>query len=193
MSTKNAFEVERTNLNFANLVKEKFAFLHDIGFVEVESLPTMVLYRKGDIEVDVYHGRRSYEIGFGVTREGVRYSLSEFMRVTDPEFEKQYRYPTATTQYVLAKGLTKTAEFVKRYSMQALQGDPAFFTILKSQRKSWGEKYAFDVMAGQLRPKAHEAFRLGKYREAAELYKRIESCLSPVEIKKLTIAEERSR
>ena len=193
MSANSASEVERTDLNFANLVKERFAFLYDLSFAEVESLPTMVLYRKGDIEVDVYHSRRSYEIGFGITREGVRYSLGEFMRVIDPEFGKQYRCPAARTQDVLAEGLTKTAELVRRYSMRALQGDPAFFTILKSQRKSWIEKYAFDVMARQLRPKAHEAFRLGKYREAAELYKRIESCLSPTEIKKLATAEERSK
>jgi hypothetical protein len=193
MSTNSASGVERENLNFANLVKERFAFLRDLGFVDIESLPTILRYRKGDIEVDVYHGRRSYEIGFGITGQGVRYSMSEFIRAIDPEFAEQYRYPTATTQEILAEGLTKTAALVKRYCMQALQGDPAFFKMLEIQRKSWAEKYAFDVMAGQLRPKAHEAFRLGKYREAAELYKRIESCLSPAELKKLAIAEERSK
>ena len=193
MSTNNTAEAERISLNFANLAQETFAFLCDFGFVEVESLPTMVLYRKGGIEVDVYHGRRSYEIGFGITHDGVRYSLPEFIRVTDPEFEEQYRYPTATTQEALTQGLMKTAELVKHYGMQALQGVPAFFAILESQRKSWTEKYAFDVMARQVRPKANEAFRLGKYREAAEFYKRIESCLSPAEIKKLALAEERSR
>jgi len=155
--------VERTNLNFANLVKERFAFLSDLGFVEVESLSTIVLYRNGDIDVDVYHGRRSYEIGFGITCQGVQYSLSEFIGATDPEFAEQYRYPNATTQEVLADGLTKTAELAKRYCIKALQGAPAFFATLGSQRKLWAEKYAFDVMAGQLRPKAYEAFRLGKY------------------------------
>lgn len=192
MSTNGASGVERANLNFANLVKERFAFLSDLGFVEVESLPTLVFYRNGDIGVDVYHGRRSYEIGFGITRQGVRYSLSEFIRSTDPEFAEQYRYPTATAQEVLADGITKTAELAKRYCIKALQGDPAFFTTLGSQRKLWAEKYAFDVMAEQLRPKAHEAFRLGRYREAAELYRQIESVLSPAERKKLAIAEERS-
>ncbi|MCG3188108.1 MAG: hypothetical protein IOMNBAOH_02832 [Rhodocyclaceae bacterium] len=191
MSTHGASGVDRTNLNFANLVKERFAFLSDLGFVEVESLPTLVLYRNGDIDVDVYHGRRSYEIGFGITRQGVRYSLSEFIRSSDPEFAEQYRYPTATTQEVLVDGLTRTAELVKRYCIKALQGNPAFFSTLGSQRKLWAEKYAFDVMVGQLRPKAHEAFRLSKYREAAELYRKIESALSPAERKKLAIAEER--
>lgn len=192
MSTNDS-GVDRTNLNFSNLVKERFAFLSDLGFVEVESLPTLVLYRNGEIDVDVYHGRRSYEIGFGVTRQGVRYSFPEFIRLTDPEFEEQYRYPTATTQKVLADGLTKTAELVKQYCIKALRGDSAFFTMLESQRKLWIEKYAFDVTVRQVRPKAHEAFRLGKYREAAELYKQIEPALSPAERKKLVVAEERSK
>jgi hypothetical protein len=193
MITNNNLEAERKNLNFVNLVKNKFQFLVDLGFSEVESLPTMVLYRKCDVEVDVYHGRMSYEIGFGVKRNGVRYSLSELMRIPDPELSEKYRYPTATTQEVIAQGLTKTVELVKRYSMQALQDDSKFFLELESQRKSWAEKYAFQVTVGQLRPKAYEYFRLGKYREAAELYKRIESCLSPVEIKKLAFAEERTK
>jgi len=193
MSTNIAPEVERTNLNFSNLVKKRFAFLRDLGYVEVELLPTMMRYRKDDIEVDVYHGQRSYEIGFGITRDGIRYSLPELMRVTDPKFEEKYRYPTATTQEALDRGLTMTAELVKRYGMQALQAAQAFFAVLESQRKSWIEKYAFDVMANQLRPQANEAFRLGKYREAAELYKRIESCLSQTEVKKLALAEARSK
>ncbi len=193
MSANNAFEMERKNLNFANLVKERFSFLSDIGFVEVESLPTLVLYRNNGIDVDVCHGRQSYEIGFGISHQGIRYSLSEFIRIADPEFSKQYRDPTATTQEVLAEGLTKIAELAKRYCIKAIRGDLTFFSMLESQRKLWVEKYALDVMAEQLRPKADEAFRLGKYREAAELYKRIESCLSPAEIKKLTISEERSK
>ncbi len=193
MSTNDFSGVGRIGLNFANLVKERFAFLSDLGFVEVESLPTLVLYRNGDIDIDVYHGRQSYEIGFGITRAEVRYSLSEFIRVADPEFADQYRYPTATTQEVLADGLTKTMELVKRYCIKALQGDLAFFTSLGNQRKSWAEKYSVDVMARQLRPKAHEAFQLGKYREAAELYRKIESVLSSAERKKLVIAEERGK
>ena len=54
------------------------------------------------------------------------------------------------------------------------------------------EKYWLEMNARQLRPQAHEAFRLGKYREAVEHYRQIQSLLSPAELKKLAIAEERS-
>lgn len=193
MSTNLSSDVDRAHLNFSNLAKESLAFLLDLGFAVVESMPTIVLYQKGDIEVDVYHGRQSYEIGFGITYRGVRYSMSEFIRDENAELAEQYRYPTATTHEILAEGLAKTGELAKRYCTQALQGDPGVFALLESQRKSWAKRYEFEVMAEQLRPQAHEAFRLGKYREAAELYKRIGSCLSPAEIKKLAIAEDRSR
>jgi hypothetical protein len=57
---------DRTRLSVANAVSEKFSFLGEQGFSEVESLPTIVRYRKRDLEVHVYHGRRSFELGFEV-------------------------------------------------------------------------------------------------------------------------------
>ena len=185
-------EQERTALNFSTLAKERFDFLHDLGFVEIESSPTIVRYRKDSIEVDVYHGRQSYEISFGISHDGVRFSISEIIRAIDPETAKKYRNPAATTQDVLAKSLLKLEKLVKQYCKQALQGNQDVFEALNIQRKTWAKKYALEVLAGQLRPRADEAFRLGRYHEAAELYKRIRPLLSPAEIKKLTIAEKRS-
>ena len=193
MNMNDASGVDRINLKFVKIVNKKFAFLCDLGFVEVESLPTFVLYRNGDIDVDVYHGRQSYEIGFGITHHGVRYSLSELIRFSEPEFAEKYRYPTAMTQEALADGLTKVTELAKRHCIKALQGEQEFFTALDRQRKLWAEKYAFSVMVEQLRPKAHEAFRLGKYQEAAELYRKIEFALSPADRKKLAFAEDRRK
>ena len=185
-------EQERTALNFSTLAKERFNFLHDLGFVEIESLPTIVRYRKDSIEVDVYHGRQSYEISFGVSHDGVRFSISEFIRAIDPEAAEKYRNPVATTQDVLAKSLLKLEKLVKQYCKQALQGNQEVFKALNIQRKTWAKKYELEVLAGQLRPRADEAFRLGRYQEAAELYERIRPLLSLAEIKKLSIAEERS-
>jgi len=74
---------DRCNLYFARKVKEAFLFLTDEGFMEVEALPTLVRYRKDYVEVDVYHGRQSYEIGGGVTLSGSRYAMSEIVRATD--------------------------------------------------------------------------------------------------------------
>lgn len=63
----------RTRLNFANAASENFAFLREQGFAVVEYLPTLVRYRKGEIEVGLYHGRGSFEVGFEIVRAGERY------------------------------------------------------------------------------------------------------------------------
>ncbi len=183
---------ERTRLNFADAVRKRFAFLSDHGFTETESLPTIVRYRKGNLEVDVYHGRQSFEVGFGIARQGTRYSLSELIRATDPAAAEQYRNETAKTPNGIAEALVHLQESVKRYGERALQGDAEYFSALETQRKSWAEGYALDVLEGQVRPKAEAAFRDGDYRQAAELYEKIRARLSAVELKKLALARERS-
>ncbi|MGB9154635.1 MAG: hypothetical protein WCD70_16295 [Alphaproteobacteria bacterium] len=185
---------ERTRLNFADAVARRFsAFLTDFGFLLIESSPTIVRYRKNDLEIDVYHGRSSYELGFGVTRNGVRYSLGELIRATDPKAAEQYKNYAATAQSALNEGLDILAKEVQLYAANALRDDPKFFVTLESQRHLWAEKYALEVLERQLKPKAEEAFRQGRYREAYELYERIKSRLTPTELKKLNIAKVRAR
>ncbi|HSD22470.1 MAG TPA: hypothetical protein VLC54_20640 [Anaeromyxobacter sp.] len=179
-------------LNFADAATRSFAFLSDLGFGEVESLPTIVRYRNGDLEVAIYHGRQSFEIGFEVVRSGARYTISELIRAADPEAAERYRNYAATTPQGIAEGLSRLEGLVKRYGERALRGDPAFFATLDEQRRSWAEGYELDVLAGQLRPKADAAFRGGDYRQAADLYERIRPRLSAAELKKLALAKERA-
>jgi hypothetical protein len=182
---------ERMRLSFASAVTEMFAFLEYLEFSVVEASPTLVRYRKGDLEVNVYHGRQSYELGFEIVRHGARYSLSEILAVTDSEAATRYRNTAATTKEVLNRGVARLAGLARRHAKQALEGDHEFFETLKKRRESWKERYALEVLEGQLRPQADEAFRQGDYRKAAELYEQIRSRLSPVELKKLALAKER--
>lgn len=182
---------DRSNLHFASKVKEAFLFLTDEGFMEEKALPTLVRYRKDNVEVDVYHGRQSYEIGGGVTLSGSRYAMSEIVRATDPEAAKNYRNAVATTVEGVAAGIKELSVLMQRYGAAALRGEPQFFSLLEKQRKQWAEEYALDVLASQLRPQAEDAFRRGDYSKAAELYSRIRKRLSPAETKKFSLAEKR--
>ena len=184
---------DRVHLNFAKEARKAFVFLGDLGFSEIEALPTLVRYRKGCVEVDVYHGRQSYEIGVGVTAFGSRYAISEIIRHIDPEAEKYFRYPATTTPEGVVTGLSELSSLMKRYGRSALDGDSELFSALERKRKLWSEEYALDVLVDQLRPQADEAFRQRDYAKSAELYSRIRERLSPAEIKKLGIAEERSK
>lgn len=183
---------ERMWLNFVDAVRKRFAFLGEYGFTETESLPTLVRYRKGDLEIDVYHGRQSFEIGFGIAHQGIRYSLSELIRADDPAVAEHSRNEAARTPNSIDEALARLQELVKRYGERALQGDVEYFSALDAQGKLWSEEYSLDVLARQVRPKADTAFREGDYRRAAELYEKIRARLSAVELKKLAFARERA-
>ena len=184
---------EQLLLNFVGAVRRGFVFLVDSGFTEVESSPSLVRFRKGDVDAAVYFDRVSYELGFVVSHEGVNCSLGQMIRVVEPEAGKNYRDFAATTQDALTEGIGRLEELTKLYGQRALQGDPEFFADFEIKRKSWVHEYALEVLEGQLRPKADEAFRRGDYRDAAELYERIRPRLNAAELKKLAIATERDR
>jgi hypothetical protein len=182
---------DRSALHFARKVRGAFGFLADAGFAEVEASPTLVRYQKGDVEIDIYHGRQSFEIGGGVSFSGTRYAMSEIIRAVDPEVAKGYRNAVATSPEGIAAGLEELAALMQRYGPGALSGEQQFVSALEQQRKQWAEGYALEVLAAQLRPQAEDAFRRGDYAQAAELYGRIRECLSPAEAKKLSLAQER--
>jgi hypothetical protein len=192
MSANSEIGPERTRLNFANAASKSFSFLGDRGFAVVESLPTLVRFRKDELEARVYHGRRSFEVGFEIVRDGDRYSISELIRAADRDEGDRYRNYTATTPEGIAEALARLKELVGRYGERALRGDPEFFATLRNLRQEWMENYSLDVLAGQLRPKADAAFRSGDYRQAAELYEKIRPRLSASELKKLALAKQRA-
>ncbi len=186
-------ERDRSHLHFDVVARERFAFLNEIGFSEIEALPTLMRYRKDGVEVDVYHGRRSYEIGAGISYLGTRYEVAEIIRGVDPEAAKGYRAGLTSTAEGVAARLEQLSSLMQRYGVAALKGDAHFFSMLAEKRKTWVADYWLDGLAQQLRPQADEAFHRGDYSKAAELYARIRDRLSPTEIMKLAFAEKRAR
>ncbi|TXL02386.1 hypothetical protein BMR08_18425 [Methylococcaceae bacterium CS2] len=184
---------DRSHFNLEKKVREAFVFLSNLGFSEIESLPTLVRYQNGGIEVDIYHGRQSYEIGAGISVFGARYSISEIIQASDPEMFKQFRYAMTTTPEGVTSALEELSLLMNRYANTALEGDQKFIMVLEKQRKQWSEDYALDVLAKQLRPKASEAFRQKDYSTATDLYSRIRKCLSTAELKKLDFSIKHSK
>jgi hypothetical protein len=183
--------LDRPQFHFAPRVQSTFKFLEYYGFTQVEASGTLVLYRRRDVDIDVYHGRQSYEIGAGVAVSGTRYAMSEIMRVADPGATRTYRSKVATTPDEVAASLEELGASMRRYATPLLQDDRQFLSRLASQRQHWADDYALEVLASQVRPQAEEAFRRGDYPRAAELYGRIRDCLTPAELKKLHLAEKK--
>ena len=184
--------MERARLGFSDVVRRKFAFLTDYGFSETEALPRVVCYRRCDLELDVYYGRRSYEIGIDIGHGDERFSMGALIRATDPIAAQKYRDWAATSSEALVSGVERLAELVHRYGERALRDEPEFFADLRKQQESWAEAYSLDVLAEQVRPKAEAAFREGRYRDAAELYEGISARLNVVEQAKFVAARKRS-
>jgi hypothetical protein len=193
MSVDSEIGPERTRLGFADAVTEAFAFLGDLGFAVAESQPTLVRYRKGDLEAWLYHGRQSFEVGFEIVRDGESYSLSELIRAVDRAAGEGYRNWMVARPEGIAKALARLKDLVRRYGESALRGDPQVFETLTKLRQEWSENYALDVRASQLRPKADAAFRSRNYREAVALYEEIQPRLSPTELEKLALAKRRAQ
>jgi hypothetical protein len=110
MSISDTVGPERTSLNFADLVARRFTFLRDRGFAETEALPTIVRYRRGDLELSIYHGRRSFEAGFQIGHTDESYAMSKIIRATDPEAADRYRNAVAKTVPELATAVDRLAE-----------------------------------------------------------------------------------
>jgi hypothetical protein len=182
---------DRQRLNFAHHVERKFRFLTESGFVPFEMLPTIVTYKKGDVSVKVFHGRRSFEMGIEVCFGADSYSLSEIIRSVDIEEWDRFRNPTARTNAEVASGLDRLIDVFNRYGLPALRGGAIYFADLKEKRKAGLKAYALEVRADQIRLKASAAFREGRYADAVALYENIASVLSNVEKKRLAIARKR--
>jgi hypothetical protein len=184
--------LERAKLGFREEALQAFSFLKNMGFVEVSSSPTIVKYERVDLEVNVYHGRQSYEVEFEIFHAGKRYSLSELIRLAAPAEGELYRNSVATTAIAVRDGINRVRELVRQYAMTSLQGDPETFHALDRQRNEWAEALALKTLVTSLKPKAEEAFRRGHYAQAAEIYDRIRAGLSPVEVRKADLARERA-
>ena len=185
--------VDRAQFNFVASVRQAFGFLESLGFKELETTPTLVLYGIEDVEVDVYHGRGSYEIGAGVRCAETRFDLSSIMTAVSPEIARGYRRTIATSPESVRKAVEDLSVLFKQHCADALRAEPRFLELMTKKRQEWAEAYALEVLAGTVRPEAEEYFRAGDYAKAAGLYAQILERLSPAEKKKLALARKRSK
>ena len=173
---------------FPELVRDRFVYLSEQGFVAEEVLPTDVRFRKDDVEITIYWDPRSFEIDLAIGKGPDRYSMSEILRATDPEAAGKYRSWSAGTPDSLVSGVTALASLFARYGKPAMAGGESYFSELKRKQREWSRAYSAEVLAARVRREADEAFRGGSYREAASLYQQFEAALTPSEKGRLEFA-----
>jgi hypothetical protein len=189
---QNSLEQRREQLNFLLWARERFVFLTDLGFSEIEATPTVLRFQKGEIEVDIYHGEKSFELGAGVSYMGTRYELIDMVRAQDIDAAKELGIWMTSTSDGIKVGVEKLATMMQQFGRAALDGNPNFFDSLALRRAIDVDEYWMEILARQIRPRADDAFRRGDYAEVVELFMRIESHLTKVEKQKLALARARS-
>jgi len=187
--------VDRKFLRFPEAVREYFSFLEaQWGYSCVRQEDTFVRYEKGDLYVDIYHGRVSFEIGVEVGRKslGESFALEAIVSLSDQGLARKYWPGGARTVQAVRKVVQAASEGLRLYGAAALAGDQSTFSRLEQLSEERVAAMVRDSIAVQVRPKAEAAFRRRDYKEAATLYFSIEDSLSPVERKKLEIAKKRA-
>lgn len=188
MSTERV--TERSVLRFAEEVKGCFSFLETHGFRRVHSEPTFVRFESPRANINIYHGRRSFEIGLEIESPTNIYSFSEILRVADRMQGEQYRnYATHTSQGV-AEGVGKLAQLFQRCVAAGIFEDKQLFARLDVQREELARSYALETQLQQARIKAEAAWHKKDYATVVETLKPLRAALTATEVSKLEFAEK---
>lgn len=191
MSTERV--TDRSLLRFAEEVKDHFSFLETLGFRCARSEVTFVRFESPWVSINVYHGRRSFEIGLEIESAlspTDAYSASEILRLVDPKQAEHYRnYATHTAQGV-AEGVRQLAELFQRCIAAGNLDDNQLFSRLKVQREELGKKYALETQLVQARRKAEAAWHTKDYAAVVKALKPLRAALTATELGKLEFAEK---
>jgi hypothetical protein len=184
---------DRSVLHFADEVKGRFSFLEILGFRHVRSEPTFVRFESPRANVNVYHGRRSFEIGLEIESAESptdAYSFSEILRLVDREQGEQYRYYATHTVKGVVEGVGKLAELFQRCISAGILDDKQLFERLKVQRKEIATKYALELELRQARRAAEIAWYKKDYAAVVEALRPLRAALTATEVGKLEFAEK---
>jgi hypothetical protein len=186
---------DRQRLRFAEAVQDNFSFLHAHGFRRVRSDPTFTRFESKRIYVNVYHGRQSFEIGLEVAPvEGgpdeACFSMSEIVRLTEPERAAEYRNYAAQTTKSVAEGVQELAARFHRYIDAGVLDDPRLFQRLKESRLAWSRDYAKEVDLTQARRNLAAAWHAKNYVKVVEVLEPFRADLTSAELKKLEYAKK---
>lgn len=184
---------DRSLLWFAEEVKTRFSFLETLGFRCVRSEVTFVRFESSRVSINVYHGRRSFEIGLEIESapsSTEAYSFSEVLRLVDRQQAEHYRnYATHTAQGV-AEGVRRLAGLFHRCVAAGILNDNQIFSRLKLQREELSRQYALETQLEQARRISEAAWRKKDYATVVKALKPLRAALKASEVRKLEFAEK---
>lgn len=186
--------VDRQSLHFAETVERNFAFLAAHGFRRVQNETTFVRFESRGLYVNVYHGRRSYEIELEIGRRGSRneisYSMSDIIRLVEPKKADEYQRYAAHIAKDVAKGVQRLASLFRRYVDAGVWDDGRIFERLQKSRNAAVHDYWKEMPLMQARRQLDAAWHAKNYAKVIELLEPLQSDLTRTELKKLKYAKK---
>jgi hypothetical protein len=191
--------VDRADLRFVEAVQAAFRFLvEDLGFrlVNLEP-PTFVRYESAATFLNVYHGRRSYEINVEIGRiadpVGRSYRLPDVLNALLGQDDRRQTYFQASDPQGVRRCVHAVAELVAGHYRSLLKGDDEAFSRVAAQTAEAARALTKEVVQRPVREAAEKAWHARNYAKVRELYESIDDDLSPVERKRLEYAEKHYR
>lgn len=185
----------RKDLCFSDIVQKEFSFLeHDFG-LSLDALNiTIVRYRSPSLAVNVYHGRKSYEIGFELCKVDEKpeicLSLPTILRAVVPSYKGQTFFQ-ASDRHTLEHCINIMASLVKSYCIDLFKGNVATWKVVKKIQDEMTEEVTNLYTIKPIKIKALEAWQRKDYREVVSLYESVMSNLDDIERRRLDYSRKR--
>jgi len=195
MKSETQAQANRTSLRFADAAEKHFAFLEAQGFQRTQSEPAFVRFESSTLFINIYHGRKSFEIGAELGRRGNAedekqpYPMSALLGVAGVPTAKDYRDYATHTPDGVNEGLGKLAELFRDHVCRNLQ-NARLFQLLKEQRQAWASDFADGVNLRKARRKLDAAWHAKNYAKVVELLEPLRTDLTSTELKKLEYAKK---
>jgi len=189
---------DRRSPCFAESVESSFGFLAGYGFRRVQTEATFVRYESPELHVNIYHGRRSYELHLefgprtGLPSGEPSYYMAEILDLVNPDERARYRPWATHTVHGVAEGVRELASLFRQALEHGMMSEPRLFERLQEKRAEWRERFALDVELTHARERVDAAWHAKDYAKVVELLEPLRQHLSPSELAKLEYAKKRA-
>jgi hypothetical protein len=182
-------------MQFAETVQRNFKFLVVRGFRLVRADPTFVRFESPWLFINLYHGRRSYEIGLELGQigrpedEDQPYPMSALLEAVGSSDAKNYLNYTARNMDAVDAGVARLAKLFNQNITEEFLARRDLFNLLKQQRKSRADSFALKTNLEQARSIVEPAWRTKDYKKVVEILLPLSEHLTASERKKLEYAK----
>lgn len=194
----NAPPSARSQLGFVTTALEKFMFLQTLGFTPSIDGDTYVRYEGSRHFIDIYHGRRSYELGVEITMKSdpeVQYQLStalEVMKLPNRHYNTSGCRYTAQTMQAVREGLELLARDLSLCIENGMLERPDLAASLKRLHIRNEKDYWQALEVEQARSRLDALWKQKAYSQIVPLLESIEKYLTRSERAKLEYAKRKS-